>query len=567
MDRMAAGNGASSRGAVKSADRSLALLELLAARPDGMAFGEIAAALALPRSSAHGLLQTLLARGYVEQTDPAAERDRRFRLGLRLAELSAGYYRGHGALTHARAAVGQLAAQTGETCHLVVLDGVDAVYLHAEEGGHDMRLAPPVGRRLPAHLTAAGKALLAGLSDAEVSRRFGTTEPTAAIDALLQELDEVRRLGHAHDVEAVFPGVHCVAVPVVDASGSHIAALSASVPTPRLDGARLTELARQLREAAVRVSERPRFALEPRRMRVGWAMAEMRHVFFSIIRRTVLAAAQEVGTDVLWTDAATDEHKQACDVAHLLELGIDVLVLHPVHTLRADALFRAASERGVPSICFRRPARSDAFTLFAGGNTEEEGERQMEWVAHALGGKGNVVILEGDPFNDNARNIAEGNRRALARHPGLRVVADEVCPDWSSAAAERLAAETLDRAVDRAGTGTVDAFVCANDGLARGAVQALQARGLAGQVLVVGGDGELRAIEQIQAGTQHATLFHDPTALAHETLRAAVGLALGTLDVSKLPRRSPAVSPPSRPVPVVDVPFQLITRENVGALV
>ena len=288
-------------------------------------------------------------------------------------------------------------------------------------------------------------------------------------------------------------------------------------------------------------------------------MAEMHHAFFSIIRRETLTAARAAGAEVLWTDAATDEAKQACDVAHLLEQGIDVLVLHPVHTVRGDALFRAAAERGVPSICFRRPARSDAFTLFAGGDTAQEGEQQAEWMANALGGAGRVAILEGDPFNDNARNIAEGNRRALARYPGLRVVADEVCPEWSAAVAERLASEIL-------ADGAVDAFLCANDGLARGAVRALEARGLAGSVLVVGGDGESRALELIRTGRQHATLFHDPVALARETLRAAVGLALGTLDAAQLPRRSPAISPPSRPMPVVDVPFQLITQDSVDAV-
>ncbi|HET7771657.1 MAG TPA: substrate-binding domain-containing protein [Chloroflexota bacterium] len=571
-DRKAGNGEASTRGAVKSADRSLAVLELLAARPEGMTFGEITAALALPRSSAHGLLATLTARGYVELADPAAERERRYRLGLRLAELSAGYYRAHGPLAHARAAIGQLAAETGETCHLVVLDRADAVYLHAEESGHGVRLASPVGRRLPAQLTAAGKALLAGLEDAEVVRRLaeapGVPGTPGMLDGLLRELEEVRKLGHAHDVEAVFPGVHCVAAPVRDVSGQHSAALSISVPTPRLDGERLAELARRVRVCAERASQGPPLgrgggdagrAGGTRRggVRIGWAMAEMRHAFFSIIRRETLAIAPSLGADVYWTEAAGDESKQACDVAHLLEMGIDVLVLHPVHTLRADALFRAAAERGVPSICFRRPARSDVLTLFAGGDTAAEGEQQVEWVAEALGGVGNVVILEGDPFNDNARNIAEGNRRALARYQGLRVVADEVCPEWSAVVAERVASEIL-------ATGqAVDAFICANDGLASGAIQALEARGLVGRVLVVGGDGEQGALERIRTGGQHATLFHDPVQLAHATLRAAAALARNALDVSSLPRRSPAVSPPSRAVPVVDVPFLLVTRENV----
>jgi ABC-type sugar transport system substrate-binding protein len=156
-------------------------------------------------------------------------------------------------------------------------------------------------------------------------------------------------------------------------------------------------------------------------------------------------------------------------------------------------------------------------------------------------------------------------RRALARHPGLSVLADEVCPDWSAAVAQRIAGELLDSRA-QGPVGGIDAFVCANDGMAGGVVAALAARGQAGRVLVIGGDGERRAVARIQDGTQHATVFHDPLALARETLRAAVGLARRTLDPERLPRRRPAANPPNRPMPVLDVPFRLVTRQNVSEL-
>ncbi len=73
--------------------------------------------------------------------------------------------------------------------------------------------------------------------------------------------------------------------------------------------------------------------------------------------------------------------------------------------------------------------------------------------------------------------------------------------------------------------------------------------------MLVGHDGDQGALERLGSGAQDATFFQDPSKLALETLRAAVALARGTLDVSTLPRRSPAVSPPARPVPVLDVPY------------
>jgi ABC-type sugar transport system substrate-binding protein len=259
-----------------------------------------------------------------------------------------------------------------------------------------------------------------------------------------------------------------------------------------------------------------------------------------------------------------------CDVRHLLALRPQVLVLHPVHTIRSDALFREAAAAGVPSICFRRPARSDAFVLFAGGDSFQEGVLQIEWVAGRLGGRGNVVILEGDPYNDNARNIAEGNRHALSLHPGLRLVADEVCPEWSGEVARRIAGEVLDRlgvAGDSLAAGPeLHAVVCANDAMARGVAETLAARGLTGRVLLVGGDGTRHAAAALQDGSLDATVFHDPATLAGETLRAAVALARGALDVAGLPRRALAISPPSRPMPALDVPFKVVDRDGAAAL-
>jgi ABC-type sugar transport system substrate-binding protein len=265
---------------------------------------------------------------------------------------------------------------------------------------------------------------------------------------------------------------------------------------------------------------------------------------------------------VVWTNAATDERKQACDVAHLLAIRPDVLVLHPAHTVQSDALFRAAVDAGVPAICFQRPARSDAFALFAGGDTYAVGEAQIEHVAERLDGHGNVVLLEGDPYNDSARNLAEGSRRALSRFPGLRLVADEVCPDWSPVHARRAVAELL----SDHGKLAIHAVVCANDAMAAGVAGALAERDRTGWIVLVGHDGDLGALERLRSGAQDATFFQDPSKLALETLGAAVALARGTLDVSTLPRRSPAVNPPARAVPVLDVPYLRITSGNAHVL-
>jgi ABC-type sugar transport system substrate-binding protein len=102
--------------------------------------------------------------------------------------------------------------------------------------------------------------------------------------------------------------------------------------------------------------------------------------------------------------------------------------------------------------------------------------------------------------------------------------------------------------------------------MAGAVARVLAARGLTGRVLLVGGDGTRAAAAALQAGTLDATVFHNPALLAEETLRAAAGLARGTLDLATRPRRSPATNPPSRPVAVLDVPYQVVSRESAAGL-
>jgi ABC-type sugar transport system substrate-binding protein len=394
--------------------------------------------------------------------------------------------------------------------------------------------------------------------------------------------------------------VHCVAAPVKAPDGSARAAITVSVPAPRLDAARLVKLARQVHEAAEAASTASGWApaagagragsavtataaWRAGRVRVAWSMAQLFVPAYREMYRAALDAAESSGADLLWTTAYEDERKQACDVHHLLAMQPDVLVLHPVHAAQAHGLFRAAAAAGVPALCFQRPVRTSGFTLFAGGDTFREGELQVEFVAARLNGEGNVVLIEGDPYNDNARNVAEGNRRALSRHPGLRLLADEVSSFWSRATAKEIAGELLDRngphgplgshgsrgphgsqgAGDRTG---VDAIVCANDDMAGGVAEALAERGLTGRVVLAGGDGDYEALERLRRGTQDATVFQNPALVAREAMRAAVALARGTLAPGALPRRSLVHGPVTRPIPVLDVPYALITRDNLDVL-
>lgn len=234
--------------AVKSAERALRVLDLLTARERALTFTEIGAALDVPASSLHGLLRTLVECGWVEYT----EATRAYALGIRALEAGNAYTRSFGLPDRALTFMARIRDEIDETVQLAVLDGRYNVYVGKVDGGHALRLASEVGRRLPAHATGLGKVLLASLEPRQVTELLSavrleryTDNTLADLPSLRRYLAEVRRRGYAMDNEEYSVGVRCVAAPVCDSEGRTVAAMSVSVPTARF-GRRRRQLALRL---------------------------------------------------------------------------------------------------------------------------------------------------------------------------------------------------------------------------------------------------------------------------------------------------------------------------------
>jgi IclR family KDG regulon transcriptional repressor len=258
---------------VKSADRVLLIFDLIATRGP-LTFSEVAGALGLPASSTHNLLKTLVRREYL-LLDPD---NRRYHLGLRLWEVAQAYVKSDSLPRLAQPIMDRVVAQTGETVQLARLDGVENVYLAISESPQPMKLVSAVGKRLYAHATGLGKVMLAGLSEEEARRRLSpvqlprfTPNTIVELDALLAALGLVRQRGYAIDNEEYVIGCRCIAMPVRDADGRVIAAMSVSIPTPRYSeelaarthealGTAVEELSRRLGF----VGDRPERATGPR---------------------------------------------------------------------------------------------------------------------------------------------------------------------------------------------------------------------------------------------------------------------------------------------------------------
>lgn len=241
---------------VKSAVRTVELLEYLAARGDSPArLREICAALNVPRSSAHALLRTLAAQGWVRCDESGTY----YGVGIRALLVGTSYLDADPYLPLITPFLDELRSELDETFHLGRLDGTDIVYLATRESKQYVRSANRVGRRLPAYATALGKALLA--------ERFGIDRDYHVPSALIpltahtlteraeldRELDEVRVRGYACDNQENTVGVRCFAVPLPYAAPAQDA-ISASVPLSRLDPRREREIVEALRTLGDKVT-------------------------------------------------------------------------------------------------------------------------------------------------------------------------------------------------------------------------------------------------------------------------------------------------------------------------
>ena len=189
---------------VKSAVRTVELLEYLAARHDDPArLREISDALDMPRSSAHALLRTLVAQGWVRSDATGTM----YAIGVRALLVGTSYLDSDPYLPLITPFLDDLRADLDETFHLGRLDGTDIVYLATRESKQYNRVSNRVGRRLPAYATALGKALLAERFDTERDEHVPSalkplTAKTIVDRAALDEtLDEVRVRGYATDDE------------------------------------------------------------------------------------------------------------------------------------------------------------------------------------------------------------------------------------------------------------------------------------------------------------------------------------------------------------------------------
>ncbi len=225
--------------------------------------------------------------------------------------------------------------------------------------------------------------------------------------------------------------------------------------------------------------------------------------FITLMVEGMKAEAADLGIELVILDADNDASKQLSQVENLIAKKVDVILVAAVD---ADAIVPAldmAEAAGIPLTGVNMLINTDRKYYYAGPNDVEAGELEAQYIIDKIGGKGNVVILEG-PIGTSAQlQRLEGNMNVLKKNPDVKILAQKPA-NWNRAEALTLTENWLQTYPDQ-----IDGIIAHNDEMALGAIQALEAKGLKDKIPVAAVDAIKDACQAIKDGRMEATVFQD----------------------------------------------------------
>lgn len=271
--------------------------------------------------------------------------------------------------------------------------------------------------------------------------------------------------------------------------------------------------------AAVTIA--PSAFAQGKKLTVGLAVANLQADFFNQIKQAVEAAGKEKGVEVVTVDAKGDAATQVSQIQDLLTRQIDALIYIPAGATAAGVPVKAAKAAGVPVVAVdRNPPDAPGDTFIA---TDSVGAARTlgDYVCKATGGKGVVAIIQGQLGTTPEQDRDKGFNEALAKCPGLKVVAKQASNMWMQDEGFNIAQDMLQR------DPSITVFFGRADALALGAAQAAKVANVDHKVFVFGFDGDVAGLKAVRDGVLDATMTQRTQAMGRMALEDAIAMADG----------------------------------------
>ena len=259
-------------------------------------------------------------------------------------------------------------------------------------------------------------------------------------------------------------------------------------------------------------------------VRIGFSMDTLLEERWLKDRELFKEAVENLGAEVEIVAANGDDALQISQAETLIQSGIDLLVIVPHNAAATAAIVHKAHLAGIQVIAYDRLVKNAEVDMYISFDNEQVGKIQAEAMT-ALVPKGNYVFIGGAITDNNAHLLKEGVFKVLQPYierGDIHVVYDQWTKDWTPANAQT----NMEQAIQST-NGQIDAVIAANDATAGGAIQALEAHGLASQIPVAGQDADLAGVQRIVAGTQTMTVYKPIQIFTQKVAEIAVAMAKG----------------------------------------
>ncbi|MGM0881797.1 MAG: ribose ABC transporter substrate-binding protein RbsB [Bacillota bacterium] len=269
---------------------------------------------------------------------------------------------------------------------------------------------------------------------------------------------------------------------------------------------------------------------------IGLSISTQNNPFFVTLKEGAEKAAKEAGAELIVVDAQDDTAEQISGIEDLIQKKVDVILINPTDGDAVITAVEAANEANIPVITVDRAANGGTVVSHIASDNVKGGQMAGDYILEALGGKGNIVELQGTAGTSAARDRGEGFHKAVDGKDGLKVVASQPA-DFDRAKGLSVMENILQS------NGDIQAVFAHNDEMALGALQAIEAAGKK-DIIVVGFDATADAVTAVNAGTLAATVAQKPEAIGQQAIETAVKVAGGETVETAIPVELELVTKP-----------------------
>lgn len=259
---------------------------------------------------------------------------------------------------------------------------------------------------------------------------------------------------------------------------------------------------------------------------IGLAVSTLNNPFFVSLKEGAEKAAKDAGVELLVVDAQDDTAKQISGVEDLIQKKVSVLMINPTDSAAIVTAVEAANAANIPVITVDRAAEGGQVVSHIASDNTAGGKMAGDFILEKLGGKGNIVELQGIAGTSAARDRGQGFHDAVDNKEGVNVVASQPA-DFDRAKGLTVMENILQ------GNKDIQAIFAHNDEMALGALQAVEAQGK--DILVVGFDATDDAVKSVKDGKMAATVAQKPAVIGETALQSAVKVAKGEQVESNIP--------------------------------